>query len=216
MPGATFTTIEAIEHQAAACERVGSDLYGSLLRGVAADFLSGGISAELLEGVSDRPLHDAVPLRYLATAHRLALAGAAPDLAATYPSCGGQWSGDDITDTFLSVVAEHRGEFVLGLQRSVQTNEVGRAVCLVAGFSAIAAHHGSTALRTLEVGGVGRPAVAVALVPLRHRRVDHRRPAQHGAVRCRVVRQRAAPAAVVGAGRGRASRMRHRTDRRHQ
>lgn len=151
MPGATFTTLESIEHQAAGCERVGSALYAALLRGLAADHLAGGMTAELLEGVSDRPLHDAVPLRFLATGHRLALAGMAPELAAVYPSCGGAWTGSDITDVFLSAVATHRGEFVRGLQRSVQTNEVGRAVALTAGFCRVAAHHGMP-VRTLEVG----------------------------------------------------------------
>lgn len=154
MPGATFTTLESIEHQAAACERVGSALYGSLLRGLAVDHLAGGLTAELLDGVSDRPVHDAVPLRFLATGHRLALAGSAPGLAAVYPSCGGEWSGGDITDVFLSAVATHRSTFVAGLQRTVQTNEVGRAVALASGFSTIAGRYGPR-LRTLEIGASG-------------------------------------------------------------
>lgn len=151
VPGTTFTTLESIEHQASACERVGSALYGSLLRGLAVDHMAGGVTAELLDGVSDRPVHDAVPLRYLATAHRLALAGDAPDLAAVYPSCGGAWHGGELTDVFLSVVATHRSTFVAGLQRTVQTNEVGRAVALTSGFSAVAARHGAR-LRTFEIG----------------------------------------------------------------
>ncbi len=148
----TFSLIEAIEHQAESCARIGSPLYASLLSGLAGDYLSGGLTAELLEDVSERPLHDAVPLRYLATAHRLALAGAAPELAASFPSCGGRWTGGDITDVFLSVVALHRGEFARGVLRNVQTNEVGRAAVLAAGFSAVAdrTDHG---LRTLELGG---------------------------------------------------------------
>jgi hypothetical protein len=150
--GTTFTTLESIEHQAAACERVGSPLYGSLLTGLAADHRAGGLTATLLEGISERPLHDAVPLRYLAAAHRLALAGSASQLAAVYPSCGGQWDGHDITPVFLEVVRAHRQDVVAGLRRTVQTNEVGRAVALVAGMSTIAARHGTTALRTLEIG----------------------------------------------------------------
>jgi hypothetical protein len=148
---ATYSVIEAIEQQATSCALVGSDLYSSLLTGLAGDYLSGGLTSELLDGVSDRPFHDAVPLRYLATAHRLALAGEAPTLAAHYPSCGGAWDGSDITDWFLSVVALHRGEFVRGLQRNVQTNEVGRAVVLASGFSTIADRYGLP-LRTFEIG----------------------------------------------------------------
>ncbi|MFM2072180.1 MAG: hypothetical protein RLZZ623_2443 [Actinomycetota bacterium] len=152
MPEQRFSIIEAIEHQAAGCARVGSALYASLLTGLAADYLSGGTTAELLEGVSEQPLHDAIALRYLAVAHRLALAGDAPELAQHYPSCGGTWSGADITDAFLSVVAKHRRTFVDGMRNNVQTNEVGRSVALTAGFSLVMSRHGLP-LRTLEIGG---------------------------------------------------------------
>lgn len=152
MVATTFTLIEAIERQAESCATIGSPLYAALLTGLACDHLSGGLTAELLEGVSEQPVHDAVPLRYLATAHRLALSGDAPELAAHYPSCGGRWDGGDITDVFLSAVALHRGEFVRGVLRNVQTNEVGRAAALAAGFSAIADRTGLP-LRTFELGG---------------------------------------------------------------
>jgi len=151
----SYTLLEAIGHQADGCDRAGSPLYGTLLRRLADDHRAGGVTAELLEGVSDQPLHDAVPLRYLATAHRLALAGAAPALAALYPSCGGAWSIDDGADvlvaTFLDVVAEHRDEFVAGLRRNVQTNEVGRATVITAGLSWVVDRH-RTPVRTLEIG----------------------------------------------------------------
>ena len=147
----SFTVLDSLERQALSCSHLGSQLYASLLTGLTADHLSGGLTAELLEGASDRPVHDALPLRYLATAHRLALAGDAPGLAACYPSCGGHWDGRDITDDFLSVVSTHRSEFVRGLQRQVQTNEVGRAAALAAGFSTIADRTGLP-LRTLELG----------------------------------------------------------------
>lgn len=151
MPEQRFSVLEAIQHQADGCGRVGSDLYATLLTSLATDYMSGGITAELLDGVSEQPLHDAVALRYLATAHRLALNGEAPELAEHYASCGGEWSGGHILDAFLSVVSNHRREFVSGMQRNVQTNEVGRAVALSAGLSLIAARHG-VALRTLEIG----------------------------------------------------------------
>lgn len=155
MATSAFTVVESIEHQAVGCARAGSPLYASLLTGLADDHLAGGITAALLEGVSDQPVHDAVPLRYLATAHRLALAGDAPELAARYPSCGGSWSVDDdpaeLTATFLTTVAQHRDEFVAGLQRNVQTNEVGRATVITAGLSWILQQHGLP-MRTLEIG----------------------------------------------------------------
>ena len=69
------TIAMAFDLQAAQAERIGSPLYARLLEGLFADYNANGVTAELLEGVSDRPVHDALPLRYLATAHHLALRG---------------------------------------------------------------------------------------------------------------------------------------------
>lgn len=151
MSGPTFTVLESIERQAVSCAHIGSPLYAGLLDGLAADHRAGGLTAELLDGVSDAPVHDAVPLRYLATVHRLALAGLAPELAAYYPSCGGTWDGQDLTGPFLAAVAAHRDDVVQGLRRNVQTNEVGRAPVLAAGCSLVA-ERGSLPLRTFELG----------------------------------------------------------------
>lgn len=142
--------------QAASCERAGSFLYGSLLCGLRDDAANDGVTARLLTGVSERPVHDALPLRYLATAHRLALDGMAPDLASFFASCGGSWAaGPDrapLVASFLKTVDEHRPEFAEGVRRNVQTNEVGRAAVLAAGFCHIAQTY-RLPLRTLELGG---------------------------------------------------------------
>jgi len=148
----TFTVAEALERQSVSCRAVGSPLYGALLEGLLDDYLRGGITAELLDGVTDQPVHDALPLRYLATAHLLALDARAPALAAHYPSCGGRWSGDGpVIDDFLATVAGHRDEFVRGVRRNVQTNEVGRAPVLASGFAVIGARHGLP-IDQLEIG----------------------------------------------------------------
>jgi hypothetical protein len=143
--------VDAIRRQAASSRTIGSPLYGSLLDGLAGDYLAGGVTFELLHGISDRPTHDAVPLRYLATAHRLALTGRAPGLAAAYDSCGGSWGGQDLTETFLRTVHEHRDEFIAGLRRNVQTNEVARSAVLASGFSLIIRRH-RLPLALFEVG----------------------------------------------------------------
>jgi hypothetical protein len=148
----SYTLAEAFERQIQGSLIAGSPMYASLLNGLLADYLAGGFSAEILEGVSDAPLHDAVPLRYLAVGHRLALEGRAPDLAAIYPSCGGRWDGHDLTDAFLSTVASHRAEFVRGVQRGVQTNEVGRAPVLASGFALLSERYHAKSLDLLEIG----------------------------------------------------------------
>lgn len=147
----TFDVLESIERQAAACDHIGSPLYGVLLRGLARDYVDGGLTRELLEHASERPQHDATPLRYLATGHRLALAGHAPQLAQHFPSCGGTWDGADPTADFLHTVDAHRHDFVVGLTHQVQTNEVGRAVPLVCGLGYIQQRFGLP-LRLLELG----------------------------------------------------------------
>ena len=153
LPGGspTFDVLESMELQAVACEHIGSPLYATLLRGLAADYRSGGTTRDLLEHASARPHHDAVALRYLATGHRLALAGAAPELAQHFASCGGAWSGADITADFLAVVAGHHETFIDGLTHQVQTNEAGRAVPLACGLAHIQQRFGLP-LRTFEVG----------------------------------------------------------------
>jgi hypothetical protein len=143
---------QSLEYYAASSAEVGSPLYGVLLTGLLADYRSGGITADMLDGVSDRPFPDAIPLRYAAAGHRLALTGDAPRLAPHYPSCGGQWDGSEhvVTD-FLATVRGNQAEFRAGMRRNVQTNEVARAAVLASGFSLIVARHGSP-IDQLEIG----------------------------------------------------------------
>ena len=155
MAEVTNTVEFALATQAEQCDRVGSPLYAELLRGLVEDYRRGGLTAVLLEGVSERPVHDAVPLRYLATAHRLALTDLAPRLAARYPSCGGTWDGDaGIVRDFLATVGERQDVFVDGLRRNVQTNEVGRAPVLASGMAWLTSQH-RLPIDQLEIGTSG-------------------------------------------------------------
>ncbi|MCU1392716.1 MAG: hypothetical protein JWM34_1144 [Ilumatobacteraceae bacterium] len=147
-----FTVEHSLVAQAASCAGAGSPLYAALLDGVLADYRAGGVSSTLLDGVTDQPVHDALPLRYLATAHRLALSGRAPHLAEHYPSCGGHWEGDpSVVTAFVETAGSNHDAFVAGLRRNVQTNEVGRAAVLASGFAWIAGRFGLP-LDQLEVG----------------------------------------------------------------
>ncbi len=96
-----------------------------------------GSTTQLLEGRSERPIHDAVVLRLLGAVHRLVLEGRAPELARFYPSAGGTDEGDP-TPAFLAAVAAHRPEVEAAMTRGVQTNEVGRAAVLAPGFALVA------------------------------------------------------------------------------
>ena len=142
--------LEAIRSQARACASLGSPLYGRLLESLAADHEAGGVVRDLLRGRSDRPVHDAIVLRLLGAVHRLALDGGAPDVAATFPSCGGDASLDP-GPPFLAALHAHGDAIESGLGRTVQTNEVGRAAALVGGFVEVARRSGLP-LRQREVG----------------------------------------------------------------
>lgn len=124
------------EQQAAACAALGSELWGRLLRVVARDVEAEGSTWTVVRERAGLRFGQAGPLRLVGAAHRLALDGAAPEWAALLPSCGGRAPADgDVGDlelrtAWLALVAEHGGALVAGLDREVQTNEVGRAAAL--------------------------------------------------------------------------------------
>ncbi|GHH82977.1 hypothetical protein GCM10018781_69040 [Kitasatospora indigofera] len=130
-------TAELAGQQAAACERLGSPLYGALLRRVAEDVTAGGPCAEALAGHEDASDADALALRLLGGVHALVLTGRAPGLAAHYPSAGGRFDPlrpDAGWPAFRATVRDNLPWVRDWLTRPPQTNEVGRAVLLVTGL----------------------------------------------------------------------------------
>ncbi|HRE02902.1 MAG TPA: DUF2332 family protein, partial [Ilumatobacteraceae bacterium] len=91
---ASATVADALARQAHSCRLLGSPVAAAVFDAVGADYASGGVTAAVLDGVTSAPIQDAIPLRLLACAHRLALRGDAPALARHYESCGWQWDGD--------------------------------------------------------------------------------------------------------------------------
>lgn len=141
--------LEALRQQAEACAALGSPLYARLCEHLADDFAARGLSYDLL-AARPRPRRDAVTLRLLGAAHRLALAGKAARLARQYPSCGGAPDGG-LVPAFMDTLAEHRDEVAAALKAQVQTNEVARAAALVLGFTLLARRF-ELPLRTFEIG----------------------------------------------------------------
>lgn len=144
------TVPEHLRWQAEACARLGSPLYAELLSRAAGDVEAGGPVARVL---GDRPATNAsvLGLRLLGSVHRLVLQGEAPDLARAYPSAGGD-ADPEAAWPALTALIEQRFEAVdAGIERPVQTNEVGRAAALVGGFLEVARSTGLP-LRCFEVG----------------------------------------------------------------
>jgi hypothetical protein len=124
---------EAFRSQAEACAHLGSAMYAELLGRLADDIADGGPTAVVLRGHENDPGPSGLALRLVGSVHRLVLAGSAPELAAFYPSVGGQWAGDGVeaVRSFL----RSRGEEVRPLlDRAPQTNEVGRSTGLLGGL----------------------------------------------------------------------------------
>ena len=141
---------EHLRWQAEACERLGSRLYGSLLSRAAEDAEAGGLIARVVGG-RQASNSSALALRLMGSVHRLVLQGEAPALARTFPSAGGHADPAAAWPAFLAVIEDRFEAVSAGIDRPVQTNEVGRAAALVGGFLEVARQTGLP-LRTFEVG----------------------------------------------------------------
>ena len=137
--------------QAGWCDRLGSPLYGELMRRAADDAEAGGPVAAALAGHERDSLESMLQLRLMGAVHRLALSGRAPDLAAAYPSCGGDGDPERAWPAFRNTVEELMDEVRVHVERPVQTNEVGRSRALACGFLWLASNTGMP-LRLFELG----------------------------------------------------------------
>jgi hypothetical protein len=141
------TLVSLFRGQADWCARLGSAIYGYMLRRAADDLAAGGPVWRVVEPYLDRPLNFTHHLRLMGATHRLALTGEAPALAAHYPSTGGDGDAAAAWEALVEVLEERP----ISLDRAVQTNEVGRSAALLGGFLTVAAETG-LALRVLEIG----------------------------------------------------------------
>ena len=140
--------------QAEWCERLGSSLYSTLLRQAADDVRAAGVCCAVLHDHYDDAPNSALALRFLGAIHRLVLQGKAPQLAACYPSAGGDSNCEDLWPRFRGVVQHHEAVLRELVHRPVQTNEVGRCAALLGGFLEVTRQTGLP-LRLLEVGAAG-------------------------------------------------------------
>jgi hypothetical protein len=139
--------VKLFRGQAGWCQRLGSPIYAHLLEKAADDLDAGGPVWRVVKPYCTQPYNYVHHLRLLGETHRLALAGDAPELAAHYPTTGGDGDPDGAWNAFIALVDERP----ITLDRPVQTNEVGRSAALLGGFLTIAEQTG-LGLRTLEIG----------------------------------------------------------------
>ena len=118
-----------------------------MLERAAEDIEASGPVWRVIEPYADRPSNFAHHLRLMGATHRMALAGEAPELAAHYPSTGGDGDPEAAWRAFAKLIDERP----VSLERAVQTNEVGRSAALLGGFLTVASETG-LGLRVLEIG----------------------------------------------------------------
>lgn len=143
--------VERLEFQARSCAWIGSLLYARLIGAAARDTAAGGAVRRILDPYAGDPDGSALVLRFMAAVHRLVLRGGAPELAAFYPSVGGNAGDAGAEEAFLATVGAHEEALRADTAQPLQTNEVGRAGALVGGFLAVAGRFGLP-LRVLEIG----------------------------------------------------------------
>lgn len=139
-----------LRQQGGWCRDFGSAFYAELLEAAADDAESAGPIWRLL---SEKQL-PAFPLRLMGAIHRLVLEGAAPKLAAHYPSVGGDGDAAAAAACFVEAIDEHSSRLEPLLDQPVQTNEVSRSVVLLGGFLLVA-EEARQPLRLLELGASG-------------------------------------------------------------
>jgi hypothetical protein len=127
-----------------------SPLYIRLMGSAADDIDAGGVVARLFAGIATPP--GSVPqLRLMGALHYLVLSGRAPNLAAFYPSAGGEEPVDGVWPVAVAAMEEQFDEVRERLHRTVQTNEPGRSAVLFAGLLWLTDRH-RRPIRLLEVG----------------------------------------------------------------
>jgi hypothetical protein len=140
---------EVLRVQAGHCSRLGSSLYATLLDRAAEDVEAGGPAWGVLQGHENDPAGSVLAIRLMGAVHRLVLEGRAPDLEARYRDLGAD--PDATWRVFRDTLAANREALRRGIDRPVQTNEVGRCAALLPGFLTIAAET-RMPLHLLEVG----------------------------------------------------------------
>jgi hypothetical protein len=142
---------DRLRAQAVNCKAFGSPLYAALLDRSALDVEYGGPVWETLRGLFPGPGSTFVGLHLMGAVHRLVLEGRAPEVAAHFPSAGGDGDPEAAWTAMSALLGARPDEVRRRAGQPIQTNEPGRAAALLGGFLRVA---GSTGLplRLLEVG----------------------------------------------------------------
>ena len=145
---ATRGLAERLKLQAGACAAMGSPFYGALLLRAASAYESGSAMHALLGRHEHR---QRVGLLLAAAAHFRALSARAPQIAAHFPSTGGDGDADAAWRAIEADVQTNGRAYDEILSMTVQTNEVARAMPILGAMLGVAWMTGLP-LRVFEIG----------------------------------------------------------------
>ncbi len=140
-----------LEQQIEAFTTMRSALYARVIGYALEDYRAHGVAHDFFTGVPTRAAASTPGVRLMGALHYLALSGEAPELAAHFPSCGGDGDADAIWDVAQALLVSHEQRIGELYDETPQTNEVLRATVLSAGLSELARTSGLP-LRLFEIG----------------------------------------------------------------
>ena len=136
------------------CFHLGSGFYGYLLMRCSVACEQEGPIRDLLCPRNGEERPSSLPVRMLASVHRLVLEGKAPKLAKFYPSVGGSVDLQPAWEAFCETVQQSFNRLAQYIAAPVQTNDIERSAGLLGGFGLIV-RQARLPLRLLEIGTSG-------------------------------------------------------------
>jgi len=142
----------AIEWQARACEGMGAPATARVVAAELAVLASDTACGERMRGWPGLALEDAVPLRLAGGLHNLHMTGREARLAPVYAGTVSEQAAVDAI--VLAVVRDHDEALLDWFERAPQTNEAGRAACVMAALLWL----GERVTPRFELGEIGASA----------------------------------------------------------
>lgn len=144
----THAVCEDLARLGEVCARMGSAFFGAILQRAAEAYGRD----ETLAGLLDRHAHRSrLGLRLGGAAHFRALRAAAPEIAAHYPSTGGDGDVERAWNAVLADIHANTAQYDQLFARPVQTNEVARSMPVLGAMLTLS-HATQLPLRVFEIG----------------------------------------------------------------
>jgi len=145
------SVVKSVRFQQGACSHLNSPFYAGILAAALADAKIDRPFWRVLDEWEGNPMTALTPLRLLGALHHLVLDGRAPELAAHFPSAGGDGNAEAAYRVANRVVRDEAAFVTERLDDEIQTNEVRRCAALLPGFLVVAQRAGLP-MRLAELG----------------------------------------------------------------